>query len=287
MPLASEAHGVLRFESEGSFTSAVEILPRQTPLLSWSDEGSRPYKVDIGLLTVRDQAGMTYLVSFTLFNNHWLLRCSGGKDSIYNLQLCQDQGHEARTASYLDLVKVARLKTPKIGAGYPALQALDTYWYSSKHPSSPSVQNLRCALQVVALANLLPGSSDVDEVDSFMYQTVGHQLVESHAACMNLPLFRQRISGTAKQAVSRSTHQTNLTRFTCLLQPCSYTKTLKDRPKSFSEVPQSLKMHSGCFSCALRDTSNKLGHEACCLHPLRSSNALDLGAYHFGSLTRS
>lgn len=58
-------------------------------------------------------------------------------------------------------------------------------------------------LQIVALANLLPEQSEVDELDSYMYQTVGHQLVDSYAVCTNLPLFRQHIHGTAKQAVSK------------------------------------------------------------------------------------
>jgi len=52
---------------------------------------------------------------------------------------------------------------------------------------------------IVALANLHPPSSDVEEMDSFMYQTVGHGQVEAIAVCMELPLFRQQIGGTALQ----------------------------------------------------------------------------------------
>ncbi|KAJ7556730.1 hypothetical protein O6H91_05G095500 [Diphasiastrum complanatum] len=51
--------------------------------------------------------------------------------------------------------------------------------------------------EIVALANLLPMNDDVDELDSFMYQTVGHQIVEAYAECMGLPLFRKRILGKA------------------------------------------------------------------------------------------
>ncbi|KAG2444776.1 hypothetical protein HXX76_001519 [Chlamydomonas incerta] len=50
---------------------------------------------------------------------------------------------------------------------------------------------------VVALANLLPEESAPDELDSFCFQTVGHQLVAAYSACMGLPLFRKRISGTS------------------------------------------------------------------------------------------
>ncbi|WIA09297.1 hypothetical protein OEZ85_008704 [Tetradesmus obliquus] len=51
--------------------------------------------------------------------------------------------------------------------------------------------------QVVALANLLPPDSNTDELDSYMYQTVGHQLVAAYAACTGLPLYRRRIHGAS------------------------------------------------------------------------------------------
>lgn len=38
-----------------------------------------------------------------------------------------------------------------------------------------------------------------DELDSFMYQTVGHQGIEFYAEAMNLPLFRQLTAGVAVQ----------------------------------------------------------------------------------------
>jgi len=55
--------------------------------------------------------------------------------------------------------------------------------------------------EVVALANLLPPDPAVDELDSYMYQTVGHQLVEAYAACTGLPLYRRRIEGGPKTQV--------------------------------------------------------------------------------------
>jgi len=39
----------------------------------------------------------------------------------------------------------------------------------------------------------------VDELDSYMYQSVGHQAVELYAEAMGLPLFRQRTNGVALQ----------------------------------------------------------------------------------------
>ncbi|MED6215995.1 hypothetical protein PIB30_003643 [Stylosanthes scabra] len=52
--------------------------------------------------------------------------------------------------------------------------------------------------QIVALANLLPADDGVDELDSYMYQTVGHQIIVSYAECMGLPLFRKRIRGSTR-----------------------------------------------------------------------------------------
>lgn len=37
----------------------------------------------------------------------------------------------------------------------------------------------------------------VDELDSYMYQTVGHQGIELYAEAMGLPLYREMISGVA------------------------------------------------------------------------------------------
>jgi len=48
---------------------------------------------------------------------------------------------------------------------------------------------------VVCLANLFPANTEVQELDSFMYQTVGHQHINIFAACMGLPLIRRPIRG--------------------------------------------------------------------------------------------
>ncbi|XP_054819540.1 diphthine--ammonia ligase isoform X1 [Prosopis cineraria] len=52
--------------------------------------------------------------------------------------------------------------------------------------------------EIVALANLMPDDGSVDELDSYMYQTVGHQIVISYAECMGLPLFRRQIKGSTR-----------------------------------------------------------------------------------------
>ncbi|TPX63981.1 hypothetical protein SpCBS45565_g06227 [Spizellomyces sp. 'palustris'] len=52
--------------------------------------------------------------------------------------------------------------------------------------------------EIVALANLKPAAATgKDELDSYMYQTVGHDAIELYRDCMNLPLFRREIRGEA------------------------------------------------------------------------------------------
>ncbi len=58
--------------------------------------------------------------------------------------------------------------------------------------------------EVVALGNLCPALDSTDELDSYMYQTVGHQVVTAYAVCAGLPLFRRRLTGSTKQQVSMS-----------------------------------------------------------------------------------
>ncbi|XP_046872195.1 diphthine--ammonia ligase isoform X2 [Hypomesus transpacificus] len=49
--------------------------------------------------------------------------------------------------------------------------------------------------RIVALANLHPANTD--ELDSYMYQTVGHQAIDLYAEAMELPLYRRTIQGAS------------------------------------------------------------------------------------------
>ncbi|XP_075469193.1 diphthine--ammonia ligase-like [Ascaphus truei] len=53
--------------------------------------------------------------------------------------------------------------------------------------------------EIVALANLRPPENAVgaDELDSYMYQTVGHQALDLYAEAMGLPLYRATLQGTS------------------------------------------------------------------------------------------
>ena len=49
--------------------------------------------------------------------------------------------------------------------------------------------------EIVAVANLHPADEQVDELDSFMFQTCGHNIIGAYSECMGVPLFRQPLVG--------------------------------------------------------------------------------------------
>ncbi|KAI5358348.1 Putative diphthamide synthase domain, YjgF/YER057c/UK114 family, RutC-like superfamily [Septoria linicola] len=51
--------------------------------------------------------------------------------------------------------------------------------------------------KIVALANLHPRAQDAEDLDSFMYQTIGHGVIPLYEQALGLPLYRQEIQGTA------------------------------------------------------------------------------------------
>ncbi|EPY49481.1 endoribonuclease [Schizosaccharomyces cryophilus OY26] len=50
--------------------------------------------------------------------------------------------------------------------------------------------------EIIALGNLYPAGGK-DEIDSFMYQCVGHDIIPLYAECLNLPLYREEIRGSS------------------------------------------------------------------------------------------
>ena len=87
---------------------------------------------------------------------------SGGKDSCYNLVHCQKNGHE--------LVAVASLG-PEPGKG-------------TRHSTSGRAINFTTKLPT-------------EELDSYLYQTVGQDAIEFVARALDVPLHRRVISGSA------------------------------------------------------------------------------------------
>lgn len=57
------------------------------------------------------------------------------------------------------------------------------------------MQCISAGHEVVALANLEPSTHT--EIDSYMYQSVGHEAIELIAKSMQLPLYRKQTTGTS------------------------------------------------------------------------------------------
>jgi diphthine-ammonia ligase len=53
--------------------------------------------------------------------------------------------------------------------------------------------------EVVALANLMPHEGAPDELDSYCFQTVGHQMLPLYPQCTGLPLYRMFFHGVSLQ----------------------------------------------------------------------------------------
>ncbi|KAF9159213.1 hypothetical protein DFQ26_006817 [Actinomortierella ambigua] len=80
--------------------------------------------------------------------------------------------------------------------------------------------------EVVALANLRPKAEDKkDELDSYMYQTVGHDVIHLYEECTGLPLYRREIHGSAVE------------------QGSDYVKTDKDETEDLYELLKMAKEH--------------------------------------------
>ena len=89
---------------------------------------------------------------------------SGGKDSLFSLLHCLQNGHQ--------VVALANL-----------------------HPPAPPT---RPSHDVSSSANI--GEEDEEQdMNSFMYQTVGHQVIPLYADALGLPLYRREIQGLAVQ----------------------------------------------------------------------------------------
>ena len=86
---------------------------------------------------------------------------SGGKDSIFSISHCLANGHH--------VVALGNLHPPKHGVGL-----------------SDELRNELSAGQVVP-----------EDLDSYMYQTIGHAVIPLYEEALGLPLYRQEISGSA------------------------------------------------------------------------------------------
>ncbi|MES1920321.1 hypothetical protein MHBO_002003 [Bonamia ostreae] len=57
-----------------------------------------------------------------------------------------------------------------------------------------AILSIKGGNELVAIANLYP-REDADEIDSYMYQTVGHRLINSVGEAIGVPLYKRKIRG--------------------------------------------------------------------------------------------
>ncbi|KAI7870272.1 ATP-binding domain-containing protein 4 [Spinellus fusiger] len=104
---------------------------------------------------------------------------------------------------------------------------------------------------ISALANLHPPlNAEKDELDSFMYQTVGHDAIQYYSECMELPLYRKEIIGKT------------------ILQDMEYVTTENDETEDLYElIKEVLKHHpdiKGVSSGAIMSNYQRIRVEHVC-----------------------
>jgi diphthine-ammonia ligase len=99
---------------------------------------------------------------------------SGGKDSLLSLYHAIANGY--------DIVALGNLH-PRVTSTSTAHAADETG--TTIYRSTPSA----------AAVALGPAAESSDELDSYMYQTIGHTLLPLYASCLDLPLYRRAITG--------------------------------------------------------------------------------------------
>ncbi|KAI2613609.1 adenine nucleotide alpha hydrolases-like protein [Hypoxylon fragiforme] len=132
---------------------------------------------------------------------------SGGKDSFYSILHCLANGHRVLALANLHPPLDAATTTSRaiaepghIAAQSGAATAVAALRNSPGHEAVPKRE--QHGAPVGAGAGDTGGSQDengeeVADLNSFMYQTVGHQVIPLYSQVTGLPLFRQLIHGTA------------------------------------------------------------------------------------------
>lgn len=92
---------------------------------------------------------------------------SGGKDSIFSFMHCKGLGHE--------IIALGNL--------FPPVSVSDAGSSALNSPTESS------------------NDGDKDEVDSWMFQSIGHDLIAGIAKCLDLPLYRQRLDRKSVQVI--------------------------------------------------------------------------------------
>lgn len=114
---------------------------------------------------------------------------SGGKDSFFSALHCLENGHQ--------LVALANLHPPvSVGVVNAAASSSD---HAGALASSNELSATSSAVGDDSSARAAEsGDADADaDLNSFMYQTVGHQVIPLYAEATGIPLYRRPISGGA------------------------------------------------------------------------------------------
>ncbi|KAI9750426.1 MAG: hypothetical protein M4579_006481 [Chaenotheca gracillima] len=106
---------------------------------------------------------------------------SGGKDSLFSILHCLANGHQ--------VVALANLHPPQ-----PPTRVRASRADSDDSPACSGGDNA--------------AEGDSEDLNSFMYQTVGHALIPLYEGALGIPLYRREISGTAVNS-DRSYYATN------------------------------------------------------------------------------
>jgi diphthine-ammonia ligase len=85
----------------------------------------------------------------------------------------------------------------KIGLSRPRTMKVVALISGGKDSCFNMMQCIAAGHEIVALANITPHSKT--ELDSYMYQCVGHEAIEYIAAAMDLPLYREETLGISTQ----------------------------------------------------------------------------------------
>lgn len=119
---------------------------------------------------------------------------SGGKDSIFSILHCQAQQHDVIALANLHPPNPRDRSEQELGTATGARRSIDVCAESS------NVSSERTSVQDASSADIEEKSAVETDLDSYMYQTVGHSVVPLFASMLGLPLYRRAIRGTAQDA---------------------------------------------------------------------------------------
>lgn len=122
---------------------------------------------------------------------------SGGKDSFFNIHHCISQGHELVALANLYPSNSSELDSEGVKVVYPSNgEKLDEESGEEVYDSVSNTLSNSFSISDNCNFNSSDDKSELDELDeldSFMFQTVGHELISLYPQCLSVPLFRRQI----------------------------------------------------------------------------------------------